>query len=95
MVDNFCTIFDSNYLSQGMVLWRSLQAVEANAKLWVVALDDMTAQYLRGLNVVTLPELEESFPELSAARSSRSRGECFFTLTPFIPTIHTTMVVGS
>jgi len=86
-VNNYCTYFDSNYLAQGLALWRSLARHDAAAMLWVLALDDETAAIWRDLKeprcrVVTLAELLAADPELAATRSGRPRNEFIFTLTP-------------
>ncbi len=90
MPRHYCTTFDRNYLLQGLTLWRSLRAVDADAVLWVLALDEVAATVLSdlrepNLKVVRVHDLEATYPGLSAARSSRSPVEFIFTLTPFLP----------
>jgi len=86
-VNHYCTYFDSNYLAQGLALWRSLARHDAAAVLWVLALDDATAAVWRGLDdprcrVIPLADLLAADPELAAVQAARPRNEFIFTLTP-------------
>lgn len=86
-MNHYCTYFDRGYLAQGLALWRSLAQHDPAAKLWVLALDAATAGVLRArggdrLEVIALEELLRSDPELAAVRSSRTRLEFIFALTP-------------
>jgi hypothetical protein len=47
---NFCTLFDSNYLSRGLALFESLKKTETNFHLYVVAFDNECYDYLKNLN---------------------------------------------
>lgn len=87
---HYCTYFDRGFLAQGLALWRSLAAKDPESVLWVLALDDFTAEVLREvggtrLRVVTLAEAEAGDAELAAAKANRSRVEYFFTLSPCWP----------
>lgn len=89
-MNHYCTYFDRGFLTQGLALWRSLQAHEAGAVLWVLALDDFTAELLRDLGepdlrVTALDEIERGDPELAAAKAGRTRVEYCFTLSPCWP----------
>jgi hypothetical protein len=89
-MNHYCTYFDRGFLIQGLALWRSLAAHDADAVLWVLALDDFTADLLREtggtwLRVVPLAELEAGDAELAAAKAARTRVEYFFTLSPCWP----------
>lgn len=89
-MNHYCTYFDRGFLIQGLALWRSLAAHDQDAVIWVLALDDFTADMLRetggtGLRVVTLEELEAGDPDLVAAQANRSRIEYYFTLSPCWP----------
>ena len=86
-MNHCCTYFDRGYLAQGLAMWRSLARHDATAVLWVLALDDETADVLRGLgdarlHVLPLAELLAADPELAAVQHGRSRAEFIFTLTP-------------
>jgi hypothetical protein len=61
-MNHACTYFDQGYLAQGLAMWRSLERWDESAVLWVLALDDETAEVLRAiggerLHVVALAEL--------------------------------------
>ncbi len=43
---NFCTLFDSNYLTRGLALNESLATVCPSYHLYVVAFDDDSHEYL-------------------------------------------------
>src|SRR5438128_7280681 len=89
-MNHYCTYFDRGFLIQGLALWRSLAAHDAHGTLWVLALDEFTAEVLREFNephlrVITLDEFERNDPALRAAKASRSRVEYYFTLSPCWP----------
>lgn len=89
-MNHYCTYFDRGFLVQGLALWRSLQAHDAGAVLWILALDDFTADVLTelddaALRVVPLADLEAGDPGLAAAKSNRTRVEYYFTLSPCWP----------
>ena len=89
-MNHYCTYFDRGFLIQGVALWRSLAAQDADAVLWVLALDDFTAKVLREiggtwLRVVPLETLEKDDPALAVAKANRSRTEYYFTLSPCLP----------
>jgi len=86
-MNHCCTYFDTRYLAPGLALWRSLARHDPAAVLWVLALDEETADVLRKLHdarlkVVPLAELLAADPELAAAQAGRPRAEFIFTLTP-------------
>ena len=87
---HYCTYFDQGFLIQGFALWQSLRRHEPEAVFWVLALDEFTGRVLRlmgdeRLRVVALAELEGADPELARLKSSRSRVEYYFTLSPCWP----------
>lgn len=89
-MNHYCTYFDRGFLIQGVALWRSLAAHETTFVLWVLALDDFTAEILRefddgSLRIVSVTELERSDVDLAAAKSNRTRVEFYFTLSPCWP----------
>ncbi|MDX5319966.1 MAG: glycosyl transferase [Bacteroidota bacterium] len=86
---NFCTLFDSNYLSRGLVMYDSLEEHCDNFHLYVFAFNDLALNTLRTLSlphmtVISLQEFED--PELLAVKSDRSRAEYCWTCTS--STIH-------
>ncbi|WP_287963192.1 hypothetical protein [Alcanivorax sp.] len=83
----FCTLFDSNYLSRGLLLYRSLRRVMPDAHLFVVAFDDTCLHVLNelrddGLTVISLDEFEDE--ELLRVKADRSRAEYCWTCTPSV-----------
>jgi hypothetical protein len=85
---NFCTYFDVNYLSKGITLINSVANHHPNSDLYVLCLDDQVKNILEkidlNLYLITLSDLEKSFPELRLAKLNRSIIEYYFTLTPFL-----------
>lgn len=82
---NFCTLFDSNYLSRGLVTYESLMAVsEGQAHLYVFAFDDKCYHILKEMNfpsltVISLSEFEDE--ELLKIKPTRTKGEYCWTCT--------------
>lgn len=81
---HFCTLFDSNYLSRGLALYRSLERVCESFHLYIFAFDDRSARILRTLSlphatVIPLSEFEDS--ELLRVKPTRSRAEYCWTAT--------------
>lgn len=79
---NFCTLFNSSYLSRGVVMYESLQKHCDDFHLYVYAFDDvslnyLTAQNFKNLTVVSLKEFES--PELLKVKKSRTAGEYCWT----------------
>jgi len=82
---NFCTLFDSNYLSRGLVMYDSLKKHEKDFHLYVFAFDDKTYEILNKLSlekvtVISLKEFESE--ELLAVKPGRSIAEYCWTCTP-------------
>ena len=88
----FCTLFDSNYLSRGLVTYESLmyasrsddQNTEGGAHLYVFAFDDLcfdilTQMRLPNLTVIALSDFEDE--ALLSIKPTRSRGEYCWTAT--------------
>ncbi len=85
---NFATYFDSNYYSKFYNLYNSLLKNCPNFHLYCLVLDkfkiDDKIIISPNVTILTLEELERSFPELYYAKKNRSLVEYYFTLTPFI-----------
>ena len=84
---NFCTLFDSNYLTRGLALYESLFEVCPSFHLYIVAFDINCFKYLKAKNLkfvtpISLNEFED--PELLAIKSTRSAAEYCWTCTPAI-----------
>lgn len=87
MATNYCTLFDSNYLTRGLAMYESLKKHSDSFHLYIFAFDDRSLELLRRLNlefvtVVSLKEFEDD--ELLALKSGRSAGEYCWTCTPSI-----------
>jgi len=86
----FCTYFDSNFLYQGLALYRSLCQHAGDFRLWVLALDDtafglLNRLELPGLRTIRLEDFEAAHPQLAAVRAERSLLEYYWTATPMLP----------
>ncbi len=81
---HFCTLFDSNYLSRGLTLYRSLERTCPSFRLYIFAFDERCDRVLRSLNlphatVIGLREFEDK--QLLDVKPSRSRAEYCWTAT--------------
>ena len=47
----FCTLFDSNYLDKGLVLYESMEKVMSEYKLYVLAMDEKCNAILRTMKL--------------------------------------------
>jgi hypothetical protein len=84
MTLNFVTLFNSNYLSRGLVMYESLQKHCPDFHLYVVAFDDITYDYFQkfpqqNLTAISLAQFED--PKLLAIKDTRSAGEYCWTCT--------------
>ncbi len=84
---NFCTLFDSNYLTRGLALHESLGKVCNEFHLYVIAFNDACFQFLQNENLpnltpISLAEFEDE--KLLEIKSTRSPAEYCWTCTPSI-----------
>jgi hypothetical protein len=84
---NFCTLFDSNYLTRGLALYQSLKKVCSSFHLYVLAFDNNTYDYLKeaklqDLTVIALTNFEDD--NLLKIKPTRSIAEYCWTCTPSI-----------
>jgi hypothetical protein len=84
---NFCTLFDSNYLTRGLALHESLAGVCPSYHLYVVAFDDICYEYLLktrlpSLTPISLKDFEDE--KLKQVKSGRTTAEYCWTCTPSI-----------
>ena len=85
---HFCTYFDSNYLTRGLVLYRSLaRHCQHPFTLWVLCFDATTYQTLDRLNLpgvrlIALEQFEAGDSDLQRTKAERSLVEYFWTCTP-------------
>ena len=77
---NFCTYFDSNYISHGLSLFKSItKHSEEPINFYVLCLDEKTFQVLtdqknKNLIPLKLRDIENEYSELLEAKKNRSRG---------------------
>lgn len=80
----FCTLFDSNYLDKGLVLYDSMTECLGEFKLYVFAFDEkcldiLTEQNLDKMVVIPLKEFETE--DLLRVKQERTRAEYCWTCT--------------
>lgn len=83
---NYCTIFDSSYLSRGLACYKSLLNVEPDCHLYIFCLDMKCSEILlsEGLvNCTVLSPHDFEDAELLSIKSKRTRGEYAWTVKPF------------
>ena len=81
---NFCTLFDSNFLTMGYTMYTSLQKYCKDFHLYIFAFDDLAFEVLQQLalpsvTVISLQEFEDE--ELLRVKPTRSKGEYCWTCT--------------
>jgi hypothetical protein len=82
---NFCTLFDSFYLSKGLAMYESLRTHLGSFHLYIFAFDDLSLRVLQKLNlqnvsVISLSDFETD--ELLNVKAERSKAEYCWTCTP-------------
>ena len=81
---NFCTLFDSNYLSRALVLYHSLEKTQEDFKLYAVCFDDLAYQILERLelpNLIAISLNDFESPQLLAVKQQRTVAEYCWTCT--------------
>lgn len=81
---HFCTLFDTNYLSRGLAMYRSLMNHCENFHLYIFAFNNAAYDILKKLDlekvtVVSLQEFED--PDLLAIKPTRNIAEYCWTCT--------------
>ena len=81
---SFCTLFDSAYLSRGLVLYDSLKKYSPDFHLYIFAFDDLCYNILVSLSlenatIISLKMLENN--DLLEAKKSRTKAEYCWTCT--------------
>lgn len=84
----FCTLFDSNYLDKGLVMYKSLEENVHDFKLYILAMDLKCLHVLLDLNcsnvtVISLEDFIES-QDLQSIKDERSAAEFCWTCTPHL-----------
>ena len=83
----FCTLFDSYYLDKGIALYRSLEAVTQDFKLYIFCFDDRSFHILQDLGLTHAVILHHSCfetQELLALKQERSKAEYCWTCTSVV-----------
>jgi len=81
---NYCTLFDSNYLTRGLAMYESLKSRCGSFRLFIFAFDDKCREILEKLSLpeVTVIPLDEFEDErLLSVKSGRTRAEYCWTCT--------------
>lgn len=84
---NFCTLFDSGYLTRGLSLIESLTRTESNFHLYILTMDEnshnvITKLNIKNVSVISLDSFESA--ELLSIKASRTKGEYCWTCTPHL-----------
>jgi hypothetical protein len=82
---NFCTLFDSFYLTRGVALYQSLENTTENFHLYIFAFDNksfdvLTKLKLKKATIISLKDFEDE--HLLALKPSRTKAEYCWTCTP-------------
>ena len=82
---NFCTLFDSAYLSRGIAMYESLRRQCPAFHLYIFAFDDNCYDFFHkhsfeNITAISLKEFEDE--KLLLAKKNRSSGEYCWTCTP-------------
>jgi hypothetical protein len=86
-MEHYVTLFDSNYLPQGLSLHSSLERFAGKYRLWIVCMDTQSLRVLNSLRLpnVALLNVEEHLDDaMRRARSQRTVGEFCWTMTPHV-----------
>ena len=89
-MEHFVTLFDKNFVLQGLALHASMQRNISAYCLWVLCMDDECFDLLNSLHLPNLKPLnisEFETPELLGVKGSRTKSEYCWTVTPFAPRV--------
>jgi hypothetical protein len=86
--NNFVTLFDEKFVTQGLCLYKSLIRTMNSFTLWVICLDETTFSILEKMkldkiHLIKLSDVENN--ELKKIKEERTKAEYCWTLTPFVP----------
>lgn len=83
----YTTLFDSNYLSRGLLMYESLKSCTKDFHLYVFAFDELTFRIITGMKldkVTAIPLQDFETPELKRVKKDRSTAEYCWTCTPSV-----------
>lgn len=84
---NYCTLFDSFYLSRGLALYESLLDHSSAFTLYIFPFDEIAEKILLSLNlknVIIVPLHDFETSELLEVKKERSKAEYCWTCTPSV-----------
>ena len=86
MTNNYCTLFDSNYIAYGINLIESLKQHDRNARVYVVTMDRNVNNELQKLDfanviLIKIDDVEKEYYQLNDLKQKRSKTEYFYTYT--------------
>lgn len=84
---NYCTLFDSNYLTRGLAMYESLKKHSNSFHLYIFAFDDRSYNLLNKLDlelttIISLKEFEDD--DLLKVKPTRTAAEYCWTCTPSV-----------
>ena len=84
---NYCTLFDSNYLTRGLAMYESLKKNSDDFHLYIFPFDDRSLNLLKKLDlesvtIISLKEFEDN--DLLKVKNDRTKTEYCWTCTPSI-----------
>ena len=84
----FCTLFDSNYIDKGLIMYRSLYKQTHDFRLYILAMDQQCETILESYHYPNIIVLSASVfireNELERIKSERTVGEFCWSCTPFL-----------
>lgn len=86
-MNNYCTLFDSNYLTRGLAMYKSLVATGEQFTLYIFCFDELTYEILNKLKLdkavlIKLSDFESE--ELLSVKADRTKAEYCWTCTPYV-----------
>ena len=87
MIRKYCTLFDKNYLFQGVALYQSLVRYAGNFQIYVLCMDQVSFSMLIKMNFANLISLaveDIMTPELAEVRLRTTHGQFCWVCQPFI-----------
>jgi hypothetical protein len=86
-MNSFCTLFDSNYLTRALAMYRSLKASGEDFVLYAVCFDDLAYEAVTSFGAIDFVPISLSkfeSPELLSVKNERTVGEYCWTCTPHV-----------